>query len=80
MTFIIYGPADFPFLRLDSTRHLIGLATGLQGRAQIGKGMWAMPDEMKAMYDSKMAHLEAGANCAWATWTRGATGGSLEIM
>jgi len=42
-----------------------GLACGFRGKAQIGKGMWAMPDEMKAMMDSKMAHLEAGANCAW---------------
>jgi malate synthase len=43
----------------------IGLACGFRGKAQIGKGMWAMPDEMKAMVDTKMAHLEAGANCAW---------------
>ncbi|MBT8048990.1 MAG: malate synthase G [Xanthomonadales bacterium] len=43
----------------------IGLACGFHGKAQIGKGMWAMPDEMKAMIDSKMAHLEAGASCAW---------------
>jgi len=42
-----------------------GLACGFRGKAQIGKGMWAMPDEMKAMMSSKMAHLEAGANCAW---------------
>jgi malate synthase len=43
----------------------IGLACGFRGKAQIGKGMWAMPDEMKAMMETKMAHLEAGANCAW---------------
>ena len=43
----------------------IGLACGFRGKAQIGKGMWAMPDEMKAMVDTKMAHLKAGANCAW---------------
>ncbi len=42
-----------------------GLQCGLRGKAQIGKGMWAMPDEMKKMVETKMAHLEAGANCAW---------------
>jgi malate synthase len=43
----------------------VGIRCGLPGNAQIGKGMWPKPDEMRQMVDTKQAHPEAGANCAW---------------
>ena len=53
------------FSAYEKSNVSVGLECGLYKKAQIGKGMWAQPDQMREMLDNKMVHLEAGASCSW---------------